>query len=275
MSKISDYQKTLRKKEEEDYKQTVEEFALELMQKPAHLLKWLKEAGVQKSKASDVLTSKDKNKLLKHLQNLHTSEVLCKKITIQVDPEVNKLIRRVAEQENGAEYDALNYFLGAVVVGEKIVPNFQKLINLIVAKSVLIGALSIQKLGRPKVEKLDSIGLEAAQRYWRLIDSGVAYQDAVQQVSIEFHKSDRHIMRLIAPHKKTVGETPELRTANRSWNNMMYGMHMRNPNSFDRYKKIFEPKIPVPEFTNEDFMEHLEKKILQLASHAQSLTKKI
>jgi hypothetical protein len=275
MSKISDYQKALREKEEEDDKQTVGEFALELMQKPAHLLKQLKEVGVQKSKASDVLTSKDKNKLLKHLQNLHRSKVPRKKITIKVDPETNKLILRVAEQENGAEYDALNYFLGAVVVGEKIVPDFQKLINVIVAKSVLIGALPMQKLGRPKVEKLDSIGLEAAHRYWRLIDSGVAYEEAVQQVSSEFHKSDRHIMRLIAPHKKTVGETPEKRAANRSRNNMMYEMHMRNPNSFDRYKKIFEPKIPVPEFTDEDCVEHLEEIILELASRAQPLTKKI
>jgi acyl transferase domain-containing protein len=275
MSKISDYQKALREKEEEDDKQTVGEFAVELMKKPAHLLKQLKEAGVQKSKASDVLTSKDKNQLLKHLQNLLRSEVPRKKITIQVDPETNKLIRRVAEQENGAEYDALNYFLGAVVVGEKIDPDFQKLINVIVAKSVLIGALPMQKLGRPKVEKLDSIGLEAAHLYWRLIDSGVAYDEAVQQVSSEFHKSDRHIMRLIAPHKKTVGETPEKRVANRSWNNMMYEMHMSNPNSFDRYKKIFEPKIPVPEFTDEDCMEHLEEMILELASRAQPLTKKI
>jgi hypothetical protein len=275
MSKISDYQKALREKEEEDDKQTVGEFAVELMKKPAHLLKQLKEAGIQKSKASDVLTSKDKNQLLKHLQDLHRSEVPRKKITIQVDPETKKLIRRVAEQENGAEYDALNYFLGAVVVGEKIAPDFQKLINVIVAKSVLIGALPMQKLGRPKVEKLDSIGLEAAHRYWRLIDSGVAYDEAVQQVSSEFHKSDRHIMRLIAPHKKTVGETPEKRAANRSWNNMMYEMHMRNPNSFDTYKKIFEPKIPVPEFTDEDCMEHLEEMILELASRAQPLTKKI
>ena len=275
MSKISDYRKVLREKEEEDDKQTVGEFAEELMNKPAHLLKQLKEAGVQKSKVSDVLTSKDKNQLLKHLQNLHRSKISRKKIIIKVEPETNKLIRRVSEQENGAEYDALNYFLDAVVVGEKIVPDFQKLINVIVAKSVLIGALPTQKLGRPKLEKLDSIGLEAAQRYWQLIDSGVSYEDAVQQVSSEFHKSDRHIMRLIAPHKKTVGETPEKRATNRSWKNKMYEMHMRNPNSFDRYNKIFESKIPVPEFTDEDCMEHLEEMILELASRAQPLTKKI
>ena len=35
MSKISDYQKALRKKKEEDDKQTVEELAVELMKKPA------------------------------------------------------------------------------------------------------------------------------------------------------------------------------------------------------------------------------------------------
>ena len=129
MSKISDYLNALREKKEGNEKQTVGELAVELMKKPAHLLKQLREAGIQKSKASDVLTLKDKNQLLKHLQNLHLSKVPCKKITIQVDPATNKLIRRVAQEENGAEFEALNYFLGAVLVGEKIVPDFQKLIK--------------------------------------------------------------------------------------------------------------------------------------------------
>ena len=141
MSKISDYQKALRKKKEEDDKQTVEELAVELMKNPVHLLEQLKEAGIQKSKASDVLTLKDKNQLLKHLQNLRRLKVPREKITSQVAAETNKLIRRVAQEENGAEFEALNYFLGTVLVGEKIVPDFQKLINLIVAKSVLVGAL--------------------------------------------------------------------------------------------------------------------------------------
>lgn len=277
MSKISDYRKALREKEKEDEEkpQTVKDFASELAKKPAYLLKQLKEAGVQKSKTSDVLTLKDKDQLLKHLQNLNRSKVTRKKITINLDPETNKLIRRVAEQENGAEFDALNFFLCAVLVGEKIVPDFQKLINVIIAKSVLNRVLPKQKLGRPKVEKLDSIGLEAAHRYWSLIDSGVAYEEAVQQVSSEFFKSDRHIMRLIAPHKKIVGETPEKRAFKRSWNNMMYEIHMRNTDSNNSFAKIFEPKIPIPEFTEDDCMEHLEEMILELASRAQPLTKKI
>jgi|GEM_PF-4138685 hypothetical protein len=272
MSKISDYLNALREKKEGDEKQTVGELAVELMKKPAHLLKQLKEAGVQKSKASDFLTSKDKGRLLKHLQDLHFPKVPRKKITIQVDPATNKLIRRVAQEENGAEFEALNYFLGAVLAGEKIVPDFQKLINLIVAKSVLIGALPMQKLGRPKVEKLDSIGLEAAHRYWNLIDSGVAYEEAVQMLSSEFHKSDRHIMRLIAPHKKTVGETSEDRRKKRNLNNFLQPI---NPNSFSQYKKLFEPKIPVPNFTDDDYFEHLDELVEELASRAQPLTKKI
>lgn len=277
MSKISDYQKALQKKEEEDDStQTVREFALELMKKPAHLLKQLKEAGVQKSKTSEFLTIKDKNQLLKHLQKLHRSKVPRKKIIIKnVESETSKLTRHVSEQVNGAECDALNYFSGAVIFGEKIAPDFQKLINLIVAKSVLNGALPIQKLGRPKVKKLDLIGLEAAHLYWRLIDSGVAYGEAVQQVSSEFHKSDRHIMRLIAPHKKTVGETAEKRAANRSWNSIMFEMHMENSNSVERLAKIFESKIPMPELTDADYKEHLDELIKELASRVKLLTKKI
>ena len=80
MSKISDYLNALREKKEGDEKQTVGELAVELMKKPAHLLKQLKEAGVQKSKASDFLTSKDKGRLLKHLQDLHFPKVPRKKI---------------------------------------------------------------------------------------------------------------------------------------------------------------------------------------------------
>jgi hypothetical protein len=272
MSKISDYKKALREKEEEDDKQTVGEFALELMKKPAHLIKQLKEAGVQKSKVSDVLTSKDKNQLLKHLQNLHRSKAPRKKITIQVDPETNKLIRRVAQKENGVEREALYYFLDAVLVGEKIVPDFQKLINLIVAKSVLIGALPTQKLGRPKVEKMDSVGLEAAHRYWNLIDSGVPYEEAVQVLSSEFHKSDRHIMRLIAPHKKTVGETSKDRRKNRERNCVFQPINL---NSFNQYKELVDPNIPVPNFTDDDYFEHLDELVEELASRAQPLTKKI
>ena len=275
MSKISDYKKALLEKEKEDDKQTVGEFAVELMKKPAHLLKQLKEAGIQKSKASDVLTSKDKNQLLKHLQDLHRSEVPRKKIIIQLDPETNKLIRRVAEKENGAEHDALNYFLGEIVAGRKIAPNFQKLINAIVAKSFLIGALPMQKLGRPKVEKLDSVGLQAASLYWGLIDSGASYDEAVQKLISKFHKSERQIMRLISPHKKSLGETPEKRATNRSWNNTMYEIRMRYPNSLDIYKKLFEPDIPVPEFTVDDCMEHLDEIVLEIASRAKPLTKKI
>lgn len=279
MSKISDYQKALREKEKEeedkDKSQTVGDFAVELAKKPSDLLKQLKKAGVQKTKATELLTWEEKSQLLKYLQGLNRKKVPRKKISIKLDPETMKLIRRVAGQENGAEFDALKYLLGAVVVGENIDPDFQKLINVIVAKSVLVGALPMQKLGRPKVEKLDAIGLQAASRYWEMIDSGVSYDEAVQKLSSEFHKSERHIMRLIAPHKKTVGETPEKRATHRSWNNMMREFYMSHPNFSNSFAEMFEPKIPVPDFTDDDCMEHLEEMILELATRAQPLTKKI
>ena len=276
MSKISDYQKALREKEKEDEdkgkSQTVGDFAVELAKKPSDLLKQLKKVGVQKTKASELLTWEEKSQFLKYLQGLNRIKVPRKKISIKLDPETKKLIRRVAGQENGAEFDALKYLLGAVVVGENIDPDFQKLINVIVAKSVLVGALPMQKLGRPKVEKLDAIGLQAASRYWEMIDSGVSYDEAVQKLSSEFHKSERHIMRLIAPHKKTVGETSEDRRENRERN---YLLQPINPNLFNQYKKLFEPKIPVPNFTDDDYFEHLDELVEELASRVQPLTKKI
>jgi hypothetical protein len=271
MSKIGDYQRALRLKEAASESQTVGEFAKELGKSTAVLLQQLKVASITKQD-SDSLTVGEKHQFLKH-QNLHKSQK-SKKITITIDPEWKRLIRSVAAQENGAEFASLEYLLGMVFNGESLEPEFQKLINLIVAKAVIYGALPLQKLGRPKREQLDSIGREAAERYWEMIDSGSSYESAVEAVSVEFHKSERHIMRLIAPHKKSIGETLEQRSINRS-----YWKIMRERNTTSSYLElclsILKPKIPAPDFTHEDYVDHLDELIQQLAEKAKPLTKKI
>lgn len=277
MSKISDYQEQVRKNEaeEEARLQTVNDFAAELRKSTESLLKQLEEAGVPKLGGSDFLTHKDKAALLRHLQMSQGVTRRRKKITLTNDSAEKKLIRRAAKQENGAEFETLRHFSMKVLVGDAIEPDFQKTVNLIVAKAVFIGALPPEKLGRPKREELDSIGLEAAHRYWQMIDSGIRYEQAVEILSGEFHKSERHIMRLIAKHKKSVGDTPEIRTEIRKRNDMMRDMYRSSSGMLDHFKALYEPKVPVPELSLDDYLEHLEELISEVASRATPLTKKI
>ncbi len=56
---------------------------------------------------------------------------------------------------------------------------------------------------------------------------------------------------------------------------MMCELYLSHPNSSNLFAKMFAPKIPMPDFTDDDCMEHLEEMILELATRAQPLTKKI
>ena len=272
MGKIFEYQQALLKIQDS---QTVEVFATELGKGGVAFLKELQEAGIEKLKVTDALTQTDKEQFLKHLQKAHAAATPRKKISVFLDPEWNQLIRRVARQENGAEFDALTYLFDVVLIDEEIDPKFQKLINLIVAKCVLTGALPLKKIGRPKTDDPDSIGLKAAYQYWEMVDSGETYEEAVRKLSDHFHKSERHIMRLIAKHKKTVGETLEMRDIKRSYNDCMRQLYSKNPNTFDMYTKMIAPKIPLPDLSFDDYTEHLELLIQTLAASCKQLTKKI
>lgn len=278
MSKISEYQAALEKLAKARKLQSVSDFAKELEKSSETLLSQLAEAGISKSSASDPISSIEKNKLLEWLQVQHGDVKPRKKITVVVDPIERRLIRDVAEQKNGAEYEALEYLLGAVIRGEKVPSSLQKLINIIVAKSLFFGALPLRKLGRPKQEELDVVGLNAAERYWELVDSGVSYQEAVETVSTEIHKSERHVMRFVAKHKKEIGETKEAREEYRSyWN--FYRTHVAHKPAYReamvRYRRAFEPAIPPPELSEDDYLEHLDELVERLASQAKPLTKKI
>jgi hypothetical protein len=278
LSKISEYQAALEKLAKARELQSVSDFAKELKKSSETLLSQLAEAGISKSSASDPISSIEKNKLLEWFQVQHGDVRPRKKITVVVDPIERRLIRDVAEHKNGAEYEALEYLLGAVIRGEKVPSSLQKLINIIVAKCLFFGALPLRKLGRPKQEALDVVGLNAAEKYWELVDSGVSYQEAVETVSSEIHKSERHVMRLVAKHKKKIGETKEAREAYRSyWN--FHRTHFAHKAAYRdamaRYLRAFEPAIPPPELSEDDYLEHLDELVERLASQAKPLTKKI
>jgi hypothetical protein len=131
----------------------------------------------------------------------------------------------------------------------------------------------MEKLGRPKRDELDSIGLSAAHQYWEMIDSGHSYQEAVEKLSEELHKSERHIMRLISKHKKSVGETLEIRCKNRQWHQLMREIYSK-PGAMEGFKSMYEPRVPMPNFNVDDYLEHLDEMTQKLVANSKPLTRK-
>lgn len=275
MSKISEYQAALRKLADEREKQTVADFAKELKKPPEVLLMQLRGAGIPKSSETDALGTADKHKLLNWLKKQHGPSLPRKKIKITVDPIERQLTRAVAEGTNGAEFEVLELLMHSVLWGQKMPSRLQEVANIIVAKSILMGALPPRKLGRPKLEGLDETGLSAARLYFNLVDSGSKYEAAVAVVANKICKSERHVMRLVAKHKKEIGETFEQRKAKRDRAEMIPMMIKGFEDSRSQYARIFESEIPAPELTLDDCLEHFDELADALAAKAKPLTKKI
>lgn len=269
MSKIADYleqQENERvKAQEQREKETVADFAKELKKSPDALLIQLRKAGVQKNSETDRLTEADKQALLRFLQDAHGVKGGRKKISVLVDPPGNRLLRAVAGQENGAEWECLEHFVGDVMAGNCIDPDFQAVVNLIVAKAFIFQALPMKKLGRPKSQEAEDLGRKTAQEYWDLRDGGSTYSEAVLHLAKKIHKDERHVMRFVEKHKISVGLTVEDREKKRSWAKVIQTMYSNaddQPASalsclLDSYR------LPGPEFTGEDYTEYLDELIVK------------
>lgn len=288
MSKIADYfeqqEKERVKEQEQRDKQTVADFAKELKKTPDTLLSQLRDAGVQKNSEIDRITEADKQALLKFLQRTHGAKTSRKRITLEkatgpCESEEDRRLKAVAEQANGAEWECLEYFAGEVIGGHKIDRDLQRVINLIIAKSFICEALPIKKLGRPKSQEIDNIGKEISQEYWNLRDRGTSYSEAVGQLADKFHKDERHVMRFVEKHKKSVGLTFEDRQRKREWAAMMrnfYGLIRRTdpivstpdalvlPENYLSWAyTAFMQSPPVPEFTGEDYVQYFDEQIVK------------
>ena len=125
-------------------------------------------------------------------------------------------MRSIYENDDGADREALVLYASLVVNGQTIEPDFQKLINVLITQAVLSNKLPPKKLGRPKDESKHSPFI-VAYRYFEMLDAGVSYANAVDQLSKEFHKDERHLMRLVSAGKKELGETLERRQLMREW----------------------------------------------------------
>lgn len=99
--------------------------------------------------------------------------------------------------KNGAEWEILERLVSVVLSGKKVDPVFQSVVNAIVAKAVISEKLPGRNRGRPVNIFAGVSSWSVAERYLELMDGGMPYGDAVAQVAAEFHKDERHIMRLV------------------------------------------------------------------------------
>lgn len=268
MSKISAYIHSVQQhfKETSEKTQTVAEFAEELRKPVNILLEQLQSAGLRKNK-DDIILESDKQSLLEYLQKSHRSEKSeRRKITLSRGPsEAVIMWKAVAENKNGSAWEVLENFSLKIIYGQPIDPDLQRLVNLIIAKSVLEGALPNMRRGRPKSDDVEEMSRDVAQMYWDLRDGGKSYADAVEIIANQIYKDERHIMRMVEANTSNVGHTLEERERKRQWRSLMREMR-KNGNSLPSiYEKFINPDLP-PELTNiefdtSDYIDHLDELI--------------
>jgi len=268
MSKISAYIHSVQQhfKETSEKTQTVAEFAEELRKPVNILLEQLQSAGLRKNK-DDIILESDKQALLEYLQKSHRSEKSeRRKITLSRGPsEAVIMWKAVAENKNGSAWEVLENFSLKIIYGQPIDPDLQRLVNLIIAKSVLEGALPNMRRGRPKSDDVEEMSRDVAQMYWDLRDGGKSYADAVEIIANQIYKDERHIMRMVEANTSNVGHTLEERERKRQWRSLMREMR-KNGNSLPSiYEKFINPDLP-PELTNiefdtSDYIDHLDELI--------------
>ena len=274
MSKVSEFI-DLYREQQKPKDQTVAEYAYELKKTIDSFMQQLAEAGIQKKSSDEILTDADKNQFLKHLQKAHRPRGRRVSRTITIDREINKFLRTVAAQENGAEWELLERIAADVVWGNPIDPALQQVANLICAKAVISGALPIRRRGRPQSDELKELGLEVAYAYWSMRDSGQSYQESINHLALKYHKDERHLMRWVEEHKSKVGLTLEDRQRNRRWAKNMREVYASG-GSFEAYlPTISRDQGPVPDFCEDDYLEHLDEMIRAYVGTLKPLTKKI
>lgn len=272
MGKIADYFEQCRHDEEErERNRTVLTFARELNKSSEALMIQLHDAGVKKVSETDQITIADEQALLRYMQKKHGGKARRKKVTVTLkrESEEQLLIKAVAAQQNGAEWECLQKFTGDLISGSKIDPAFQAVINLIVAKSFVLQALPLKKLGRPKNQETDALGRKIALEYWDSRDGGTSYSEAVQRLAERFHKDERHIMRMVEKHKKIVGLTLEDREERRQWaaiaSEAFRFLETQPTNSyFSMVLEVLNPPAP-PEFDDQDCVEYLDEQMVKIS----------
>lgn len=280
MSKISEYLKSLGK----HYKimgtvTSVEALAEDLCRAVPDLIEHFKSAGITKY-PGDTVSAKEQADLRKHLRKQHDNPHL-RQIEIRLEPESQKNLRAVATGENGAEWDTLKSFTESIVFGRAVDPLMQRLVNIIIARSFIKGALPSMRRGRPKSDETERLGEEIARAYWDMRDSGMGYAEAATELSAKYHKDERHIMRSVEKHKSAIGNTLEDRNRKRRWEGLLRDVYIGptaegQPHSV--YQSLLQSREIPPElvdfqFDRNDCLEHLEELIEKEAAKLPPLTR--
>lgn len=265
MSKLTDILKNFRLEQVAKSRRTVTQFAEELGKDVGIVLEQFAEAGIVFSGPDDEVLSAHSQKLLDWLKSKHSSRSK-KKITLRRNPDFSPYgcaWRAVAGGENGAEWDFLSEFAGMVILGAEIDPNQQRLVNLIVAKSVIQGALPLRRVGRPKESRTDDLAMVVSTEYWDFLDSGRTSVEAVERLSAKFHKTERQIFRYVEAKRQFFGDTKEARDQKRKIFRMMASI---GDQRIDPFASMYAVDLPdLSSLTDEDYMDHLGEMIAKEA----------
>lgn len=259
MTKISDYLAQLRSTEDQPRATTVAEFAEELNKPLDTLLSQFRAAGVSLEGADSLVSEEDKEALLDHLRSIHAPAEGDRK-RIRIATRAERSYEAVASNSNGAEWDVLCEFASEVVWEQPIDPLLQRLVNLIVAKAVLLGGLPPARRGRPVAEGAHEFGCNLAEDFWAMRDSGVSYKDAIGELSARHHKDERHLSRIIKEHTGSVGDTRIERDRRRQWQSLMAKQHATHGPSpyLKRLMAVYETPA-LPELSGQDYLDHLSE----------------
>lgn len=261
MSKLTEILDSFRLEQDAKSRRTVTQFAEELGKDVGIVLEQFSEAGIVFSGPDDEVLSTHRQKLLDWLKVKHRSRSK-KKIEIRRNLDFSPYgcaWRAVAGGENGAEWDCLNEFAGAVILGADIHPHQQRLINLIVAKAVIQGALPLKRVGRPKESRTDDLAMAVSTEYWELLDSGRTSVEAVECLAAKFHKTERQIFRYIEANKPSFGDTKEARDQKRELFKLMASFGDLGSDPLASMSAMSLPDLS--SLTGEDYLDHLDEVI--------------
>ena len=112
-------------------------------------------------------------------------------------------LEEFCEGKAGAEFRVLAILTKLVVAGLSVDGDFQKLVNVIVAKSILRNKLPAQPKSRPKARNGVN-GQLIASKYIELREGGAKYAEAVAELAGIFFKDERQIMRIVKENRVEV-----------------------------------------------------------------------
>ena len=184
----------------------------------------------------------------------------------------SNVLANLENGKGGAEYGVLDSLAKFVLDGVEVSPKFQRVVNLIITRSLLQNRLPQKKNGRPK----DHTGIDGelvASKYGELMDGGSSYADAVSKLTTEFHKDERQIMRIVKENKKIVAAKKYMRSLSEHFPNNEVAKELNELTSelvslMDEFKKHQRKRIDPQSKLDVDrkLIAQLDKQILAVAS---------